>query len=263
MKSRVIVSKSALFEMLLAGVEAYTIKHDKHFTVAIETYAHLWGKINSSGAFKCEIDHVSVETSAAKTRGDVTAKDESLSLKKDIAKIFKGGFQYIGTFHSHPYVIPNEVRAASDIRKERLFEFSDGDHESEISCPEIYHNSGEYSVALVMTICAVKKANDIKDGEVDESAFEFSLGNFKFWLKAQVYQHLPTSSLNAKEIKAFEKYKLKFEEQLSETLPVPIDTFLECEMLANFGFYKEDFGRIEMTTRKAIYKNINDSEIRF
>ncbi len=97
------ISKSAIFELIMAALEAYAIKHDRESKVAIETFAHLWGSHNKRLPFKCNVEHISVETSAKRRRDSVSTQYISLDLKKDIARVFGEGYNHLGNFHTHPY----------------------------------------------------------------------------------------------------------------------------------------------------------------
>ncbi|AZQ85326.1 hypothetical protein EKO29_15870 [Colwellia sp. Arc7-635] len=258
------VSKSALFEMVMAAFEAYAIKHDGKDIVAIETHAQLWGKINKAHPFKCSIEHVSVDTSATQGRGSVAPNPLTLEIKKDIASVFGEGYEHIGSFHSHPYLKYLEVDNANDIRKNKYYNFSEGDHECEFGNLAINVTNKSYSVALVMTIHATEKADDRKDGIIDTNLFEFSLGNVKLWLKAQVFEHMVTSDLS--EYKSdFEMYGLDYNEHSENelTLPIPIDTSLECDFLTHHDFYLKEFGRLDIDDEDAEYKNKIKAEKRW
>ncbi len=269
------VSKSALFEMVMAAFEAYAVKHDGKDIVAIETHAQLWGKINKTHPFKCAIEHVSVDTSAEMERGSVAPEPLSLVIKKDIASVFGEGYEHIGSFHTHPWLKEEEfwaksqgcnltVKNAKTIREHKLYNFSEGDHECEFGNLAINVTNKSYSVALVMTIHATEKADDRKDGIIDTNLFEFSLGNVKLWLKAQVFEHMVTSDLS--EYKSdFEVYGLDYNEHSENelTLPIPIDTSLECDFLTQHDFYLKEFGRLDIDDEDAEYKNKNKAEKRW
>ncbi len=259
------VSKSALFEMVMAAFEAYAVKHDGKDIVAIETHAQLWGKINKKHPFKCAIEHVSVDTSAAQDRGSVAADPLSLEIKKDIASVFGEGYEHIGSFHTHPYLKHLEVDNANDIRQNKYYNFSDGDHECEFSNFAINIGNKQYSVALVMTIHATEKSDDRKDGRVEPNLFEFSLGNVKLWLKAQAYEHKSTDRLSHDDEVAFGMYKLDYNDhfEVQHTLPIPVETELECEFLETLGFYLKGFGRLDIDSEDSEYKNKNTAEKRW
>lgn len=273
MTATVNVSKSALFEMVMAAFEAYAVKHDGKSFVSIETHAELWGKINKTHPFKCSIEHVSVDTSAKQEQGSVTTKPLSLEIKKDIAQAFGEGYSHIGSFHTHPWLRGEvcgtdfygkkiRVENTNAIRKHELFNFSNGDHFCEAEEPTITVGKKKYSVALVMTIHAAEKADDRKDGAIGLSLIEFSLGNVKLWLKAQVYEHKVTETLTDDDREALDMYRLtehKFYDEDALTMPVPIGTELECDA----NFFLKEFGRLNINSGEANYENSKTAEKRW
>ncbi|WP_299792347.1 hypothetical protein [uncultured Shewanella sp.] len=253
--AKIDVSKSVLFEMIMATYEAYAVKHDGKHIVAIETYGTLWGSLKGRRGFNCSLEHFSVESSARRQRGCVEALTMSRQIKDEIADVFGEGYQYLGSFHSHPY-IKSEVATASELRKNRLFDFSDGDHMSEFG-ESFEVNGKQYSLALVMTIFSMDRADTTKDFKVEPDLYEFSLGNVKLWLKAQVFEHKAESELTDSDKDEMEMYKLKLDEleydYSQELIPVPIATELCCDFLDNFGTSFEKFGRLDISSRKARY----------
>lgn len=270
------VSKSALFEMVMAAFEAYAVKHDGKNMVSIETHAQLWGKVNKTHPFKCAIEHVSVDTSAEMERGSVTPEPLSLEIKKDIASVFGEGYEHIGSFHTHPWLKEEEfwaksqgcnltVKNAKSIRDHKLYNFSEGDHESEFGSPTVTLGSKKYSVALVMTIHATEKSDDRKDGRIDSNLFEFSLGNVKLWLKAQAYEHKVADYLSNDDELAFDMYGLDCNDhfEVRHTLPIPVETELECEFLSSHEYYLKGFGRLDIDSEDADYQNADRAEKRW
>lgn len=257
------VSKSALFELVMAAFEAYAIKHERNSEVAIETFAHLWGSYNKKGPFKCNVEHVSVETSAKRKRGSVQANTGSFELKQDIASVFGEGYAHLGNFHTHPWV-KTEVENAQEIRRQKLFDFSESDHKSEMGWGTITVGKKSYSVALVMTIFAMERANDQTDGFREINLNEFSMGNIKLWLKAQVFEHKPKQQLTAGEIDEFSMYGLDISQyDADDVVPVPVSTNLKCPFLESMGTYLQGFGRLEIDDKSAYYRRTEDAEKRF
>ena len=268
MKATIKLTNSAFFSLLLEGLEAYAIKHQGKKDVAIETHAQLWGSFNKRLPFSCEIKHISVDSSANKKRGSVSVAASVLDLKKDIARVFGDGYKHLGTFHTHPWVLGEEnISSPSDIRRGRLFNFSPEDHICECDDPTITIGKNEFSIALVMTIFAGKKADDRKDSRLDDSLFEFSLGNIKIWLKAQIYQHKSESSLSPEEKKQSNIYGLldlpSYKKQKYESLPVPVPTRLELTYLDEYGPLFQDFGRLTFNDGDAEYRTARDAEKRW
>lgn len=267
MPAKIKLTNNAFFVLLLEGLEAYAIKHHGKRNVAIETHAQLWGSSNKRLPFNCEVQHISVDSSANKQRGSVTPNPISLELKKDVARMFGEGYAHLGSFHTHPYTIDEGIESPSEIRTNAFYNFSSGDHYCECENSTIEVGSRKFSIALVMTIFAGKKADDRKDGAIDNSLFEFSLGNVKLWLKAQVYEHKLLSSLSDNEHDALNMYGLadrkEFDKSDFETLPIPVDTQLETPFLNDIGFYLEKFGRITSKEGVAEYKTAKDAEKRW
>ncbi|GGF76191.1 hypothetical protein [Alteromonas lipolytica] len=278
MTAKIKLTNSAFFSLLLEGLEAYAIKHQGKRDVAIETHAQLWGSSNKRLPFSCEIKHVSVDSSAKKKRGEVTVKQLALDLKQDVAAMFGDGYAHLGTFHTHPWVLKNPdhnvdenkaqcAESPSYIRRHKLYDFSEADHFCECNSPTIKVGKHEFSIALVMTIFAGKKADDRKDGPVDDSLFEFSLGNVKVWLKAQVYQHKPESSLSDDEHEQLNIYGLtdysSYQKQKFNSVPVPVSTMLETPFLEKISYYLEEFGRLSIKGNKSIYRTAEEAEKRW
>ncbi len=264
------ISKEALFDMILAGLEAYSIKHDGQDIVAVETFAHMWGRTNKTFPFKCYVDHLTPETSAKRTRGSVEASHVSLQLKQDIAEVFGKGFEYIGTMHSHPYLKVEEEEGivyeydAKSIRKHKLYQCSKGDHKTEFTSSTVTVGKREYSVAVILTVHAMDRARDELDGAIDEQVFEFSLGNLKMWLFAQVFEHVDSDDLTDQDTSEFGKFKLdinKFEGEFA--FPIPVSTQLNCEALGISGFLFEGFGRLKINDKDSLYTNKGQAEKRF
>ena len=252
MTATISVTKSAVFELIMAGLEAYAVKHQGSKRVSVETGALLWGYINKSHPFKCTVKHVSVETSAKRTRSSVEFSADSLRLKKDIAKVFGEQHQYIGTAHSHPY-LREEFFDAAKIRREKSYELSGPDHSCEYGNPEKEIGSKSYSVSLVLTLHAMMKANDKKDhSHFGEPMVEFSLGNIKCWLYGRVFEHKMKSSLSDEERHAFECYGLSLSNfHDDDVVPVPIKTVLKSDVFIDT--LCKDFGRLTFSENKFEY----------
>jgi hypothetical protein len=267
MTGKIKLTNNAFFTLLLEGLEAYAIKHHGKRDIAIETHAQLWGSSNKRLPFSCEVEHVSVDSSANKKRGSVTPHPLSLELKKDVAHVFGSGYAHLGSFHTHPYTLDEGIESPNEIRRNAFYDFSDGDHYCECDNPTIEVGTSKFSIALVMTIFAGKKADDRKDGAIDDSLYEFSLGNVKVWLKAQIYEHKLRSTLSENDYAAANIYRLfemkKFSESDYERLPIPIDTQLETPFLNDLGFYLEKFGRVINNQGAADYKTAKDAEKRW
>lgn len=262
MTATVKISKGAFFEMVMAAFEAYAVKHHGKHIVSLETHAQLWGKVNKTLPFKCSVEHFSIDSSAKQERGGVTPEPLSLTIKKDIAQAFGENFSHIGTYHTHPYLRKTEVETTQCIRREKLYEFTADDHLCEVGESSITVGKNLYSVALVMTIHAAEKADDRKDGPIDASLIEFSLGNVKLWLKAQVYEHIITEALTEADWKKVDIYKLTTHKSFNrdvDRVPLPIVTDLQCDV----DFFMEKFGRLKISSRKSEYESSETADSRW
>ncbi|EMN7203385.1 hypothetical protein WB861_000299 [Vibrio parahaemolyticus] len=245
------ISDSAMFELLTSALEAYTVKHQDTDDIAIETVSHLWGRVNKRAPFKCTVNHVSTETSAIRSRDGVTSFNSSLEIKRDIASIFGDDYQHLGTFHTHPWLKnenPTKAGSIQDVRKNKLFDFSDTDHEGEIGKPTVTVSGKGYSIALVMTLYPMERANDNRMPDEPFGLHEFTLGNIKIWLKGQAFIHKRKDEMSAEESNHFESYGLdgnQFEN--NQILAIPVTTRIESKFLDARRYYLKAFGRIELS----------------
>ena len=156
-----------------------------------------------------------------------------------------------------------KIEGPESIRKDKLYNFTDSDHRCEVDSPEIMIGKNKFSVALVMTVHSMDRANDKKDGELSTNVQEFSLGNIKFWLTARVFEHKLLEHCSESECEAFESYGLDISEVDGALLPIPIDTELECEALQYLDLYLKEFGRLSAEEKGANYRNKNIAETRW
>lgn len=268
MNATINFSKSAFFELLMSAVEAYTIKHNESKVIAVETYAHLWGKINKRLPLTCAINHVSIETSAIRSRSSVSTYHKSLEIKKEISDMFGDDYSHIGSMHTHPWIKGEEYRneiieGPECIRKNRLFHLSSTDHESEYG-RYFEVNGKKFSVAIVMTLFSTQKANDKKDNYVcNDGAIEFSIGNLKIWLFAQAFQHIEKSHLTQQQIQDSYRFNLNLSNYTDdELIPIPITTDLNGLDIMDWVLFKP-FGRIKIEDNDAEYIQRKSSEKRY
>ncbi|ORT51076.1 hypothetical protein ST37_06810 [Vibrio sp. qd031] len=262
MTTTIKISKSAIFELVMAGFEAYAVEHSGAKQVSIETGAHLWGKVNKQLPFTCKIEHVSVETSAQRQRGSLSTNPDSIRIKKDIARAFGMDYSYIGSAHTHPY-LRQEYVDANIVRTKKLYQLSSADHICEINSPEMTVSGKQFSIELILTIHALERANDRKDGDaIDEPLIEFSLGNIKCWLYGRVFEHKVAKHLTDEEIIAFERYGLDIEDYFEDDLlPIPIDTALDCGIVWDTLY--EEFGRLKFMDGRFEYDLAEVAESRW
>jgi hypothetical protein len=249
-KANVVISDSAFFELLMNGLEAYAVPHGGEYSV--ETYAHIWGEITKPRSLKFSIEHVSVDTSAARNRASVSSLSSSYELKSDISKIFGRGYSHLGSFHTHPWVYGEPMSAdkvvskPADIRDNALYGMSDGDYRAEFNRCSKFSGSA-YSVSLIMTIFSMQKADSRIYQNLHDNCFEFSLGNIKIWINAQVFEHVDSEYLSPGQHDAIRKLGVGFSAACvsnCELTPVPLVTTLKCEFLKRHTAYLAGFGRL-------------------
>lgn len=185
MKHQVVISDDALFQMITAGLEAYCIRHPHKSMTAIECIGNLWGKYTSTTrTSKLLINSLTIETSAKMNRGWVKDEEESSKLKKTVAQLFEDRLTWLGDFHTHPWV-ESELSNAQMLRKGRGHDFSPADIACSYNSQPIEGTS--LMLSLVMTFYRMKRTNIERDGHINDNTWEFSIGNVKCWLHAQVY----------------------------------------------------------------------------
>lgn len=219
MKHIVQINQQALTQMLLAGFEAFVIKHGKYKRSGIEFHGTVYGDIsinNSKKTITHKVQFLSADTSAVMKSGSVEFNLESTDLKESLADQL--GYYQLGMMHSHPY-LSHEM----DIEqvRQRGANYSKGDLESFEWQLNRYASDEAYHLEILLTIKQMERFNSAKDGRIDDNCFEFSVGNCKCFLKAQ----------------AFGKG--------NETEIVFLDTVLECDFLENHQHLDADFGRVK------------------
>ena len=88
-------------------------------------------------------------------------------------------YEFLGDFHTHSYKKYNEV-----IEK-KLYNFSKENIESveNYSKDWIKHN---YRLGIVLSITRIKKKGSKYPDWINNSTIEFTLGNYRFWLKGYI-----------------------------------------------------------------------------
>lgn len=217
MEHHVHISKPAITQMLLNGFEAFVIKHDGQRRSGIELHASLYGTVKEEKKKHHHyVEFISVDTTADMNGGYVVSNPEAQYLKEHLAEQI--GYKKIGGLHTHPYLL--HEGDMSFMRTEGCH-FSGGDLESFKATIE--EEQRAYLLEIVFSIKQNERQNTQKDGFLDEyeNIFEFSIGNCKCFLHAQVF------SLDKNNEIQFEK------------------TELHSEFLQDFEHFFADFGRIK------------------
>jgi hypothetical protein len=176
------ISEPALIQMVLNGLEAYSIGEIKSNRQhrKLETIGLLWGHEHSleEQILYC-IEMVSIETSAERKQSSVSSEDDSLNLKHDIITSFWPHLDFIGDFHTHPY------KDCKDVINDKGYFFSDYDYKSINKFSDFWINYN-YRVGIVLTIATMERKGSRKHDWVNNSTIEFTLGNCRMWLKTYV-----------------------------------------------------------------------------
>lgn len=188
MKHKVVIKDDALFQMVTAGLEAYCIRHPGKRSTGIECFGRLWGSYTENArSSSLIVKSMTVDTSARMNNGWTENNQDTQALKMQVAELFAHRFQYLGDFHTHPYQQneKNSRLTAQELRKQELFRFSDGDVENSLLSLPI--EGSDRMLSIVLTLFRMSRVNTELDGRIDENTLEFSVGNVKCWLRAQVY----------------------------------------------------------------------------
>lgn len=191
----IILQKDALAQMLMSALEAYTINWNRK-TAAVETYGLIWGtmsvhNVSRTGTVVQSLDSVSVDISAERKQGSIRSQIAAATLKHDIRRALFPDQRFLADFHTHPYEAGD--CSAEQIRRGRLYEFSELDHASYGASFDIWESLG-LQAGLVMTVLRTKSApRTTRARYLGQSAIEFSLGNYRIWVKAYRCVMRPTT----------------------------------------------------------------------
>lgn len=180
---QVTLSDEVLRTITLATLEAYELG-DGRKKLGLETLGYIWGYSRLDMQEETRFFHVemsSVSLSAKRATDSVTPDDFALGLKKELLKRWAPHLTILGDFHSHPY------RNLNEVDNEQGFEFSDEDAAAFLDDDEIWEESGNCPVMLVMTVCRLQKVNEKYSAEVvRDNITRFDVGEFRFWVNAAV-----------------------------------------------------------------------------
>lgn len=178
------LSENALIQMVLNGLEAYSIYHrqkGRHKT-GLETYGLLWGHHVTLPDRRTllSIELVSVDTSAIMEKTSCIPSESALILKRDIMTSFWPHCDFLGDFHTHSH-----KQSHTSIIRDRLYEFSDIDRRSVEEWSEYWlqHN---YRAGIALSITSLKKKSSRRHKWINATTIDFTMGNYRMWLKGYV-----------------------------------------------------------------------------
>lgn len=230
------LSESALSNLILNSLEAYTVAHKnkpkKKKQASLETFGHLFGHVveidTEHKVF--HVEFINTDTSSRQENDSVFYNEEAAILKRDIVRSFWPSYQYLGDFHTHPYGHYTEVK---DIRGCYL---SEGDRE-EFSCNNSFWQEMNHKLSLVASIGYMERAGTKAPEFIgsSESCIEFTLGNYRMWLAA------------------YFSYEKQGQLELSEDDCDSI--YIDCPNITGFNWEHASFGRVDVSSRNIRYCN--------
>jgi len=184
----IIIKEEALMEMVLSALEGFAIKNlekKKPQNKYLEVYGLLWGSLvkyfgNDIENYIYTISHISIDTTAKRSKDSVESNDDALILKKDVITSFWPHYRFLGDFHTHPYKRRKNFDYKA-IEKEKLYDFTDDDFAFIEDNAEFWHEH-KYEIGIVMTIIDMEKSWHIIE-QVKDNLIMFNLGNYRLWIK--------------------------------------------------------------------------------
>lgn len=190
-KQIVSLSDSAFFSIVTSALEAYGVchqdnAHKKHEPV--ETYGNLWG-YKATTTRKESVLHVVLaesDVSAQRKAGSVSPAHDTFKLKTDFADSFFPELEYLGDFHSHPYV-SSEVKTELEIERKSYYKQSSDDQEF----AKFQQKSGKpYRLQIIATVFERPDVVKRTSGhlESDASCIRLYYDKRTIWIKAYAYR---------------------------------------------------------------------------
>lgn len=197
-------SEQAIIQIISSALEAFVVPHDAELNswTGIETFLTLWGsETQTNEVLSFNVEFAIPSTSAVRDYGSVTPSAFAEEVKQDFITAYFPQFQMIGDLHTHPWVRNrNSGTTPEMIRRKKLYDLSEADIESCLVDPVIKRNTG-YKLSAVLTITDMSKSNGAKDGYIESNVIEFSLNNYKCWLKCSAFYYKSEENFNEDERK--------------------------------------------------------------
>lgn len=147
----------------------------------LETGGQLWGNATATpnGRKIFNIRLAALDSSAKRSQRWMYKTFDSQLLKRDFMASVCPGYEFLGDFHTHPC----HTQTPRDVVRRRLWEFSKLDRDA-----VTVEMEPAYRVGLVVAISTSQKKSE-KDAEYVGSGYsvvEYSLSNYRVWIKAYV-----------------------------------------------------------------------------
>lgn len=221
------ISELAQASLVLSALEAYAIEHlrnKKEEKNKLETHGTLFGyeTYSYSKEIVYQIELVSTDTSTRQWQNKVRWSRSARDLKQDFITSFYPNFDYLGTFHTHPYDHYKSVP-----RGDHGSYFSKGDLRSFHKNKE-YHERVGSRVFILVTVAGMQKAGTLPNQHITNNIIQVTFGNLRLWISA--YCVLNRSDSDPPD--------------LVVSPPINDYVFLECPNLNSLIEYT-DFGRFK------------------
>jgi hypothetical protein len=185
---RIIVEDQVLPVLMSAAIEAFDHEHKTprgKGSSGLETYGLLWGYVipskSADSASKIIVTTATIETSAVRHKDWVQPNWESIEAKKELIEQYWPHLELVGTFHSHPYELPNDVKEVKGWRA------SEGDREHWPQVHEHIVSNQPLMAHLIFTVTELKKSGWAFPTEIDgkdHNGLSFTAGKKKLWLNS-------------------------------------------------------------------------------
>lgn len=232
MRHYVNINDQVFSQLLLSSFDAFVVGQPGKKKSGLEVYASLYGVTEFTlTTMHHRIDYISTDTSANMGRNSVAFDLNTQALKEHLAEAI--GSKCLGNMHSHPYI-------KGEITLDQTRAYGQDFSQNDLDCTKEALKSGrDYQLEVIITIHLMDKLNNRKDGHLENkvNVFEFTVGNCKCFIRAQVF------SLNDSDELVYEK------------------TILKCEYIQKFKHYFANFGRVKECPEddgRLIYEPLSD-----
>ncbi|VVB89863.1 Uncharacterised protein [uncultured archaeon] len=179
------ISEDASIQLILNALEAYSVFHQgkKKAKTCLETYGLLWGheiNLSKNKDTLYSIELISIDTSAERERSFCNPNESALKLKRDLMTSFWPYYDFLGDVHTHPY-----EKNYTHVCSKKYYNYSTDDFKRLEDYSE-YWKEHNYRVGLVLTIALMDKAGTKDPIYKPDNMIEFTLGNYRLWLKGHV-----------------------------------------------------------------------------
>ncbi|UFS70168.1 hypothetical protein LPW11_20125 [Geomonas sp. RF6] len=185
------LSEPALIGMILNGLEAYSVMHDRRARF-VETYGCLFGyqatMLDERTLYQVEM--ANIDTSAKRKADGVKYYPEAMILKAETMHCYWPHLEYLGDFHTHPYESCSRVRSApreagdgSGDSKGYFFSVEDKKSLRHLT-KQCRENNIRYRVGLAVAIAALDDLKRKEPAHIHSNCIAFNIKRHRMWITA-------------------------------------------------------------------------------